>query len=86
MDKRKAVKYMLSNLTNDNFVNFCHELVHRKGKPQVLRNMVQGKSCSEITDVLLSVFNEKAVEVAAELLNEIECNKEADQLCEYFMV
>ncbi|KAF3838990.1 hypothetical protein F7725_017707 [Dissostichus mawsoni] len=75
-----AVKYMLSNLTNHNFVNFCNELVHRKGKPQVLRNMVEGKNCSEITEVLLSVFNEKAVEVAAELLNEIKCNKEADQL------
>ncbi|XP_033978464.1 uncharacterized protein LOC117476200 [Trematomus bernacchii] len=80
MDKRKAVKHMLSTLTKDNFADFCDELVHRKGEPQVTLDMVEGKSRSEIREVLLSTFNEKAVEVAAELLNEIKCKKEADEL------
>ncbi|KAF3839500.1 hypothetical protein F7725_018217 [Dissostichus mawsoni] len=82
MDKRKAVKRMLSNLTMPNFANFCDELVHRKKEPRVARNRVEGKSFLEITEVLISTYNETgAVEVAAEVLNEIECNKEAAQLC-----
>ncbi|KAI9532120.1 hypothetical protein NQZ68_034325 [Dissostichus eleginoides] len=83
MDKRKAVKRMLSNLTTPNFANFCHELVHRKKEPRVALNRVEGKSFLEITEVLISTYNETgAVVVAAEVLNEIECNKEAAQLLE----
>ncbi|KAI4811441.1 hypothetical protein KUCAC02_014350 [Chaenocephalus aceratus] len=33
MDKRKAVKRMLSNLSTSNFAEFRHELVHRKKEP-----------------------------------------------------
>ncbi|KAI9532142.1 hypothetical protein NQZ68_034347 [Dissostichus eleginoides] len=64
-----------------NFDNFCDELLHRKEKPRVARNRVEGKSFLEITEVLVSTYNETgAVEVAAEVLNEIDCKKEADQL------
>ncbi|XP_033978466.1 baculoviral IAP repeat-containing protein 2-like [Trematomus bernacchii] len=81
MDKRKAVKHMLSTLTKVDFDNFCNELMHRKGEPQVVRIRVEGKNYFEITEVLLSTFNDTgAVEVAAELLNEINCKKEADEL------
>ncbi|KAL3059912.1 hypothetical protein OYC64_014501 [Pagothenia borchgrevinki] len=87
MDKRKAVKFMLSNLSTDHFADFCDELLHRKEEPRVARNRVEGKSFLEITEVLISTYNETgAVEVAAEVLNEIQCNKEAAELCEYFMV
>ncbi|KAK5862019.1 hypothetical protein PBY51_017452 [Eleginops maclovinus] len=82
-DKRKAVKRMLANLSNDNFANFVDELVHRKAEPRVARMRLEGKNYLEITDVLVSTFNESgAVKVAAELLNEIDCNKEAEQLLE----
>ncbi|XP_071062036.1 apoptosis-associated speck-like protein containing a CARD isoform X2 [Pseudochaenichthys georgianus] len=81
MDKRKAVKRMLSNLSTPNFNNFRDELVHRKKEPRVALNRVEGKSFLEITEVLLSTFNETgAVEVSAELLSVIECNIEAAQL------
>ncbi|KAF3839520.1 hypothetical protein F7725_018237 [Dissostichus mawsoni] len=71
----------MSNLSRHNFDNFCDELLHRKEKPRVARNRVEGKSFLEITEVLVSTYNETgAVEVAAEVLNEIDCKKEADQL------
>lgn len=74
---------MLSNLSTLNFDNFCYELVNRKKEPRVARNRVEGKSFLEITEVLISTFSETgAVEVSAELLNEIDCNKEAAQLLE----
>ncbi|KAL3041692.1 hypothetical protein OYC64_019803 [Pagothenia borchgrevinki] len=56
MDKRKAVQSTLSNLSKENLAKFCHELMHRKEEPQVERNMVEGKSLLEITDVLFSTF------------------------------
>ncbi|XP_010774278.1 apoptosis-associated speck-like protein containing a CARD isoform X2 [Notothenia coriiceps] len=81
MDKQKAVKRMLKNLSKENFTNFCHELMTRKKEPRVARNRVEGKSDLDILDVLISTFDETgAVEVAAELLNEINCKNEADQL------
>ncbi|XP_063735166.1 apoptosis-associated speck-like protein containing a CARD [Eleginops maclovinus] len=81
MDKRRAVKRMLANLSKKNFDSFLDELVHRKAEPRVARNRVEGKDHLEITDVLISTFDETgAVKVAAELLNEIECKKEATQL------
>ncbi|KAI9532119.1 hypothetical protein NQZ68_034324 [Dissostichus eleginoides] len=81
MDKRKAVKRMLTNLSKDHFAEFCHELVNRKKEPRVALNRVEGKSFLEITEVLVSTFDETgAVEVAAELLNEIGCNKAANEL------
>nr|XP_033958353.1 apoptosis-associated speck-like protein containing a CARD [Pseudochaenichthys georgianus] len=81
MDKRKAVKRMLSNLSTLNFDNFRNELVHRKTEPRVALNRVEGKSFLEITEVLISTFSETgAVEVSAELLGEIDCNIEAAQL------
>ncbi|KAF3839499.1 hypothetical protein F7725_018216 [Dissostichus mawsoni] len=73
MDKRKAVKRMLTNLSKEHFAEFCHELVNRKKEPRVALNKVEGKSFLEITAVLVSTFDETgAVEVAAELLNEID--------------
>ncbi|KAK5922000.1 hypothetical protein CgunFtcFv8_019308 [Champsocephalus gunnari] len=81
MDKRKAVKRMLSNLSRQNFNNFCYELVNRQKEPRVARNRVEEKSFLEITDVLTSTFSETgAVEVSAELLIAIDCHTEAAQL------
>ncbi|KAJ4931346.1 hypothetical protein JOQ06_025643 [Pogonophryne albipinna] len=81
MDKQKALKRMLKNLSKENFANFCYELVNRKKEPQVARNRVEGKSDLDILDVLISTFDETgAVVVAVELLNEMNCKKEADQL------
>ncbi|KAJ4930964.1 hypothetical protein JOQ06_025265 [Pogonophryne albipinna] len=81
MDKQKALKRMLKNLSKENFANFCHELVIRKKEPQVARNRVEGKSDLDILDVLISTFDETgAVVVAVELLNEMNCKNDADQL------
>ncbi|KAK5892073.1 hypothetical protein CesoFtcFv8_012490 [Champsocephalus esox] len=81
MDKRKAVKRMLSNLSRHNFNNFRDELVNRQKEPRIVRNRVEEKSFLEITEVLISTFSETgAVEVSAELLIAIDCHTEAAQL------
>ena len=72
---------MFEDLSSSNFDNFRHELLHRKEGPRVARIRVEGKSRLEITNVLVSTFTETgAVGVAAEMLREIGCNEEADQL------
>ena len=73
---------MLNNLSKDQFDEFCDQLVSRKEQPWVALNKVEGKSVLDIVKVLLSTFNEKAVEVTAEVLNEIECNEARAKLCE----
>ncbi|XP_034009291.1 apoptosis-associated speck-like protein containing a CARD isoform X2 [Trematomus bernacchii] len=75
MAQRQAIKGMLNNLSKEQFTEFCDELVNRKEQPWVALNKVEGKSVLDIMKVLLSTFNEKAVEVAAEVLNEIGCNE-----------
>ena len=73
---------MLNNLSKDQFDEFCDQLVSRKEQPSVAFNKVEGKSVLDIVKVLLSTFNEKAVEVTAEVLNEIGCNEARAKLCE----
>ncbi|XP_034057036.1 apoptosis-associated speck-like protein containing a CARD isoform X1 [Gymnodraco acuticeps] len=75
MDKRQAVKGMLTNLSKDEFTEFCEELVYREKPPLVALNKVEGKSVLDIMKLLLSTFHEKAVEVAAEVLHTIGCNE-----------
>ncbi|KAK5922001.1 hypothetical protein CgunFtcFv8_019309 [Champsocephalus gunnari] len=76
-----AIADMFEGLSSSNFDNFRHELLHRKEGPRVARIRVEGKSRLEITNVLVSTFTETgAVGVAVEMLREIHCNEEADQL------
>ncbi|KAI4812100.1 hypothetical protein KUCAC02_014955 [Chaenocephalus aceratus] len=78
---KMAIADMFEGLSSSNFDNFRHELLHRKEGPRVARIRVEGKSRLEITNVLVSTFTETgAVGVAVEMLREIHCNEEADQL------
>lgn len=79
-----ALSEALEDLSKQNFDKFCHRLLNRREEPRVRTNRVEGKNFLEIADVLVSTFTERrAVEVAAEILSEIELNQEAQALREY---
>lgn len=74
---------MLEDLSEQNFKKFCAQLQDRREEPRVRRNRVEGKNFLDITDVLVSTFTEEgAVRVATEILRQIDCNREAEELGE----
>ncbi|XP_026172712.1 apoptosis-associated speck-like protein containing a CARD isoform X2 [Mastacembelus armatus] len=79
---KAALADVLDDLTGENFKKFCHHLMDLRGPgPRVRRKAVEGKSCLEVADVMVSTFTEaKVVGVAEEILRDIGCNLEADDL------
>ncbi|XP_074508922.1 apoptosis-associated speck-like protein containing a CARD [Sebastes fasciatus] len=78
---KMALADMLEDLSEQNFQKFCHHLLDRREEPQVRRNRVEGRSRLDIADVLVSTFGEsEALEVALEILTDIDCNNEAKKL------
>ncbi|XP_055359491.1 apoptosis-associated speck-like protein containing a CARD isoform X2 [Betta splendens] len=81
---KAALAEMLDDLTEDNFHRFCHQLLDRRQEPRVRRNKVEGKRRWDIADVLVSTFTEaKSVGVAVEILEEMGCGDEAQELAKY---
>ncbi|XP_034384945.1 apoptosis-associated speck-like protein containing a CARD [Cyclopterus lumpus] len=78
---KMALAEMLENLTERNLEKFCHQLLDRRGEQKVRTCRVEGKSRLQIVDVLVSTFTEPgAVRVSVEILRQIHCNEEAEQL------
>ncbi|KAM8871154.1 apoptosis-associated speck-like protein containing a CARD [Spinachia spinachia] len=79
--RKTAIKEALADLPKDDFEAFCHALRDRPGEPKVPYNKVEGKSFLVIADVLVAAFTEaRAIEVTAELLEEICCEGHAVML------
>ncbi|KAF1388303.1 hypothetical protein PFLUV_G00088800 [Perca fluviatilis] len=78
---KMALAEMLEDLKKQDFEKFCHRLVDRREEPRVRRNRVADKNFLEIADVLVSTFTEPgALQVALEILREIDCNEDASGL------
>lgn len=74
---------MLEDLDDVNFDKFCRQLVDRRAEPRVKRSRALGKSFLEVADVLVTTFTEEgAVQVAVELLRQIDCHEDAKRLLE----
>ncbi|XP_059195278.1 uncharacterized protein LOC131976321 isoform X2 [Centropristis striata] len=71
----------LENLSKRNFEDFCFTLLDREEEPRVRRSSVEGRSRLEVAEELVSTFTEAgAVQVAVEILREIDCNEDAELL------
>lgn len=82
---KMALSNMLADLKKEDLARFCSQLVDRREEPRVRRNRVEGKSFLEIADVLVSTFTEEgAVDVAKEILNDIDCQNDARNLGKHF--
>uniref|UniRef100_A0A7N8X2I7 PYD and CARD domain containing n=1 Tax=Mastacembelus armatus TaxID=205130 RepID=A0A7N8X2I7_9TELE len=80
---KAALADVLENLSEENFKKFCHHLMDLRAGPRIRRTAVEGKSCLEVADVMVSTFTEvKVVGVAEEILRDIGCTQEADDLAE----
>ncbi len=80
---KKALVDALENLSQRDFSKFCHQLLDRREEPRVKRNRVEGKNFLDIADVLVSTFTETgALQVALQILTQIDCNEEAQALSE----
>ena len=78
---KRAVSDALSDLTKEKLEEFRSTLLDRREEPRVRRRALEGKSVTEITDVLVETFTEdRAVEVTLTVLKEIDCNKVAQEL------
>lgn len=78
-----ALVDVLEDLTSDNFKRFCFELIIHNEVPRVKRIKVEGKSHLDVADAMVSTFtDEGALRVATEILNQINCNAEAERLGE----
>uniref|UniRef100_A0A673A3A0 Pyrin domain-containing protein n=1 Tax=Sphaeramia orbicularis TaxID=375764 RepID=A0A673A3A0_9TELE len=79
----KGISTEILDCLASEFERFCHALIHRRTEPRVRRNKVENKTRVEITDVLISTFTrEHVVEVAVEVLRQIDCHQAADDLGE----
>ncbi|XP_044064230.1 apoptosis-associated speck-like protein containing a CARD isoform X1 [Siniperca chuatsi] len=80
---RKALADMLEDLSQLDFEKFCRQLLDRREEQRVRRSRVESKSFLDIADVLVSTFGEpNALQVAVEVLRQIDCNLDADRLVE----
>ncbi|XP_051261732.1 apoptosis-associated speck-like protein containing a CARD isoform X2 [Dicentrarchus labrax] len=80
---RTALAEMLEDLSKKDLEKFCHQLLDRREEPRVRRNRVEGKSFLDIVDVLVSTFTERvALQVAVDILTQIDCNEAARALGE----
>ncbi|XP_041843917.1 apoptosis-associated speck-like protein containing a CARD isoform X1 [Melanotaenia boesemani] len=78
---RKCLDGILGSLSKENFDKFVHELVQRQQEPRVLRNRVEGERYWQVVEVMIQTFTENtAVDVAMELLEEIDLSCEAEEL------
>lgn len=81
---KSALAYTLENLSAENFEKFRDALLDRREEPRVRTRQVEGKNYRQIADLLVSVHTEaEAHVVAVELLKEINCGRDADELGEY---
>ncbi|XP_016518362.1 apoptosis-associated speck-like protein containing a CARD isoform X1 [Poecilia formosa] len=71
---------VLENLEQKNYKKFCSALVDRDRN--VKRNQVENKDFLDIANVMVNVYDKDTLKVAEELLREICCVKDANNLAE----
>uniref|UniRef100_A0A096MEU2 PYD and CARD domain containing n=1 Tax=Poecilia formosa TaxID=48698 RepID=A0A096MEU2_POEFO len=69
---------VLENLEQKNYKKFCSALVDRDRN--VKRNQVENKDFLDIANVMVNVYDKDTLKVAEELLREICCVKDANNL------
>uniref|UniRef100_A0A8D0CW91 Pyrin domain-containing protein n=1 Tax=Sander lucioperca TaxID=283035 RepID=A0A8D0CW91_SANLU len=80
---KQALRNTLQDLSREDFLELCHQLKDRREEPRVRYRDVENKSVLQITDLLVSTFTERgALPVALGILKQINCNQEAETLCE----
>lgn len=78
---KAAIKNRLENLGKQNLDKFRSALLDRREEPRVPVSKVEDRDFLVITDVLVSTFREQgAAEITLELLKEIGCSDDAEQL------
>ncbi|XP_072249487.1 uncharacterized protein [Leuresthes tenuis] len=78
---RKCVERALDSLSEESFDRFRNELVERRQEPRVTLNKVEKKRPFEVAKVMISTFKEDgALEVTKELLEEIGCSQDAEDM------
>ncbi|XP_014892409.1 apoptosis-associated speck-like protein containing a CARD isoform X1 [Poecilia latipinna] len=71
---------VLENLEQKNYKKFCSALVDRDKR--VKRNQVENKDFMDIANVMVNVYDKDTLKVAEELLREICCVEDANDLAE----
>ncbi|XP_061737905.1 apoptosis-associated speck-like protein containing a CARD isoform X2 [Nerophis ophidion] len=83
---KKIILNTLENLSKANFEKFCQALVDRRGDRRVPLSKVEGKNFLAVTNVLVSTFTEAgAPAVTSELLRDIDCLDDAENLGQHFV-
>ncbi|XP_043973670.1 apoptosis-associated speck-like protein containing a CARD [Gambusia affinis] len=78
---KKILSNKLEDLSTENFKKFRIELVDRKDG--VKMSQVEDKDYMKVSEVMINVYTErKALKVAEEILREIRCQQDADELVE----
>ncbi|XP_013884174.1 apoptosis-associated speck-like protein containing a CARD [Austrofundulus limnaeus] len=80
---KRLVSNALEDMSEVNLQKFCMALMEMKvdGRRVVRRNQVDGKKFWELADLMVGVFTEtKVVNVAVEILRDIGCCQEAEDL------
>ncbi|XP_037836495.1 apoptosis-associated speck-like protein containing a CARD [Kryptolebias marmoratus] len=79
---KKLLSNALEDLSQANYKKFCSELLNpQDGRDRVRRNQVEGKDFLDLADVMVGVYTEKgALKVAVEILQDIGCKQDAEQL------
>ncbi|XP_077576837.1 apoptosis-associated speck-like protein containing a CARD [Stigmatopora nigra] len=78
--KKKLIFQSLDNLSKENFLSFCAALVDREGDRRVPQSKVEGLQRFEVTNVLVSTFDDEAPAIVSELLESVGCEDEAKKL------
>lgn len=79
---KKILSNKLEDLSTENFKKFRIELVDRKDG--VKMSQVEDKDYMKVSEVMINVYTErKALKVAEEILREIRCQQDADELGKY---
>lgn len=82
-----AIQFCLENLVLQDYNKFCSGLLDRREGKRVPRSKVEGKDFLEVVRVLVSTFCENgALQVTLEILRDIDCNVDAEQLGEDYNI
>ncbi|XP_036967425.1 lysozyme g-like [Acanthopagrus latus] len=78
------IKDTLRDLKEEDFKDFCSEILDRRDEPRIRQSDLEHKSLLEVVGVLVKTFTEsKVAEVVVETLESIRCNAQKESLTKY---
>lgn len=78
------IKDTLRDLKEEDFKDFCSEILDRRDEPRIRQSDLEHKSLLEVVGVLVKTFTEsKVAEVVVETLESIRCNAPKESLSEF---